>query len=127
MCKQLHSITAKLQREYAEDLSTTPDAVGATVGNAILNGCRRCDLDEPNIIVGIYNEARAILVNLAEPLYAYIKEHPQGEDVNVEQPEPRKGEAKQEDEPLSQSNTVDAPPTDYNPDEQFDYDDDIPF
>lgn len=127
MCKQLHSLTARLQREYAEDLGTTTDAVGATVGNAILNGCRRCDLDEPNIIVGIYNEARAILVNLAEPLYAYIKEHPQGEDVNVEQPQPRQ-EDKQNSEPLSQSNTVDAPPTDYNPDEQFDFDDDsIPF
>ncbi|MGN1281852.1 MAG: hypothetical protein ACI4UM_08135 [Succinivibrio sp.] len=125
-CKQLHSITAKLQREYAEDLGTTPEVVGASVGNAILNGCRRCDLDEPNIIVGIYNEARAILINLAEPLYAYIKEHPQGEDVNVEQPQPHQ-EDKQNSEPLSQSNTVDAPPTDYNPDEQFDWDDDVPF
>lgn len=125
MCKQLHSLTAKLQREYAEDLGTTPEVVGASVGNAILNGCRRCGLDEPNIIVGIYNEARAILVNLAEPLYAYIKEHPQGEDVNVEQPQPRQ-EDKQNSEPLSQSNTVDAPPTDYDPLEQADWDD-VPF
>lgn len=127
MCKKLHSITAKLQKEYAEDLGVTTDAVGATVGNSILNGCRRCNLDAPDIIADIYSEAKAVLVNLSEPLYAYIKEHPQGEDVNVEQPEPRKEEAKQESEPLSQSNTIDAPPTDYNPDEQFDFDDSIPF
>ena len=101
------------------------DAVGAPAGQAVLKGCEMVDVNSPDILAEIEALANKVLSELSDPLYDFIKENPDGVP-------PSKGmetdNQPQDDvsEPLSQSNTVDAPPTDYDPLEQADWDD-VPF
>ena len=126
LCKDLHYVSVKVKKAYAERMAADLDAVGAPAGQSVLKGCEMVDLNSPDILAEIEVLANKVLSELSDPLYDFIKENPDGVP-------PTKGmetDNQPQDEgsdPLSQSNTVDAPPTDYNPDEQFDYDDDIPF
>lgn len=126
LCKDLHYVSVKVKKAYAERMAADLDAVGAPAGQSVLKGCEMVDLNSPDILAEIEALANKVLSELSDPLYDFIKENPDGvpptkgmETDNQPQDEGS--------EPLSQSNTVNAPPTDYNPDEQFDYDDDIPF
>jgi len=127
VAKTLHVVTIELKKEYAQATNRTEDEVGASVGNAVLNACRRIDKKTKveNFAAAITTEAKDVLTNLAEPLYDWIKN-----GATTQQPEPQA--AKQEADP--QQNTVDAPPVndeeddpmDQNP-AQYEFDDSIPF
>lgn len=126
LCKDLHYVSVKVKKAYAERMAADLDAVGAPAGQSVLKGCEMVDLNSPDILAEIEALANKVLSELSDPLYDFIKENPDGvpptkgmETANQPQDEGS--------EPLSQSNTVDAPPTDYDPNEQFDFDDDVPF
>lgn len=126
LCKDLHYVSVKVKKAYAERMAADLDAVGAPAGQSVLKGCEMVDLNSPDILAEIEALANKVLSELSDPLYDFIKENPDGvpptkgmETDNQPQDEGS--------EPLSQSSIVDAPPTDYNPNEQFDFDDDIPF
>ena len=126
LCKDLHYVSVKVKKAYAERMAADLDAVGAPAGQSVLKGCEMVDLNSPDILAEIEALANKVLSELSDPLYDFIKENPDG----VPPTKGMKTDNQPQDEgsePLSQSNTVDAPPTDYNPDEQFDFDDSIPF
>lgn len=128
VAKTLHVVTIELKKEYAQATNRTEDEVGASVGNAVLNACRRIDKKTKvdDFAAAITAEAKDVLTNLAEPLYDWIKNGAGSTDHQEPQA------AKQEAAP--QQNTVDAPPVndaeddpmDQNP-AQYAFDDDIPF
>lgn len=128
VAKTLHVVTIELKKEYAQATNRTEDEVGASVGNAVLNACRRIDKKTKvdDFAMAITAEAKDVLTNLAEPLYDWIKNGAGSTDHQEPQA------AKQEAAP--QQNTVDAPPVndeeddpmDQNP-AQYDFCDDIPF
>lgn len=128
VAKTLHVVTIELKKEYAQATNRTEDEVGASVGNAVLNACRRIDKKTKvdDFASAITAEAKDVLTNLAEPLYDWIKNGAGSTDHQEPQA------AKQEAAP--QQNTVDAPPVndeeddpmDQNP-AQYAFDDDIPF
>ena len=128
VAKTLHVVTIELKKEYAQATNRTEDEVGASVGNAVLNACRRIDKKTKvdDFAVAITAEAKDVLTNLAEPLYDWIKNGAGATDHQEPQA------AKQEAAP--QQNTVDAPPVDDAEDDpmdqnpaQYAFDDDIPF
>lgn len=130
---QLHTLTIELKMEYAKATGNEEDAVGATVGNAVLNACRRVNINNLQnldcLFKDIKAEANNVLVNLAEPLYQWIK-HGSTTAVPKQEakPEPTP-EQKPEPQPEPQQNTVDTPPVEEdepNPTE-WAFDDDIPF
>ena len=126
LCKDLHYVSVKVKKAYAERMAADLDAVGAPAGQSVLKGCEMVDLNSPDILAEIEALANKVLSELSDPLYDFIKENPDG----VPPTKGMKTDNQPQDEgsePLSQSNTVDTPPTDYNPDEQFDFDDSIPF
>lgn len=128
VAKTLHVVTIELKKEYAQATNRTEDEVGASVGNAVLNACRRIDKKTKvdDFAAAITAEAKDVLTNLAEPLYDWIKNGAGSTDYQEPQA------AKQEAAP--QQNTVDAPPVndeeddpmDQNP-AQYEFDDSIPF
>ena len=132
VAKTLHVVTIELKKEYAQATNRTEEEVGASVGNAVLNACRRIDKKTKvdDFAAAITTEAKNVLTNLAEPLYDWIKngagttEH---QEPQAAKPEPAP-EQKPEPQPEPQQNTVDAPPIEEeepNPTEwAFD---DIPF
>lgn len=128
VAKTLHVVTIELKKEYAQATNRTEDEVGASVGNAVLNACRRIDKKTKvdDFAAAITAEAKDVLTNLAEPLYDWIKNGAGSTDYQEPQA------AKQEAAP--QQNTVDAPPVDDAEDDpmdqnpaQYDFCDDIPF
>lgn len=128
VAKTLHVVTIELKKEYAQATNRTEDEVGASVGNAVLNACRRIDKKTKvdDFAAAITAEAKDVLTNLAEPLYNWIKNGAESTDHQEPQPVP---EQKPEPQPEPQQNTVDAPPTEEeepNPTE-WAFDDDIPF
>lgn len=131
VAKTLHVVTIELKKEYAQATNRTEDEVGASVGNAVLNACRRIDKKTKvdDFAVAITTEAKNILTNLAEPLYDWIKT---GSTTAVPKQEAKQEpvpEQKPEPQPEPQQNTVDAPPTEEeepNPTE-WDWDESIPF
>lgn len=133
VAKTLHVVTIELKKEYAQATNRTEEEVGASVGNAVLNACRRIDKKTKvdDFAAAITTEAKNILTNLAEPLYNWIKngagstDHQEPQAAKQE-PVP---EQKPEPQPEPQQNTVDAPPVEEeepNPTE-WAFDDDIPF
>lgn len=133
VAKTLHVVTIELKKEYAQATNRTEEEVGASVGNAVLNACRRIDKKTKvdDFAAAITTEAKNILTNLAEPLYNWIKngagstDHQEPQAAKQE-PVP---EQKPEPQPEPQQNTVDAPPVEEdepNPAE-WDFDDSIPF
>lgn len=133
VAKTLHVVTIGLKKEYAQATNRTEDEVGASVGNSVLNACRRIDKKTKvdDFAVAITTEAKNILTNLAEPLYNWIKNGVGSTDR--QEPQTAKQGAKPEpvpeQKPEPQQNTVDAPPVEEeepNPTE-WAFDDDIPF
>lgn len=133
VAKTLHVVTIELKKEYAQATNRTEEEVGASVGNAVLNACRRIDKKTKvdDFAAAITTEAKSVLTNLAEPLYNWIKngagstDHQEPQAAKQE-PVP---EQKPEPQPEPQQNTVDAPPVEEdepNPAE-WDFDDSIPF
>lgn len=133
VAKTLHVVTIELKKEYAQATNRTEEEVGASVGNAVLNACRRIDKKTKvdDFAAAITTEAKNVLTNLAEPLYNWIKngagstDHQEPQAAKQE-PVP---EQKPEPQPEPQQNTVDAPPVEEeepNPTE-WAFDDDIPF
>lgn len=128
VAKTLHVVTIELKKEYAQATNRTEDEVGASVGNAVLNACRRIDKKTKvdDFAAAITAEAKDVLTNLAEPLYDWIKNG--AESTDHQEPQAAKQEA------APQQNTVDAPPVndeeddpmDQNP-AQYEFDDSIPF
>lgn len=133
VAKTLHVVTIELKKEYAQATNRTEEEVGASVGNAVLNACRRIDKKTKvdDFAAAITTEAKNVLTNLAEPLYDWIKngagstDHQEPQAAKQE-PVP---EQKPEPQPEPQQNTVNAPPIEEeepNPTE-WAFDDDIPF
>lgn len=126
--KELHMVTIELKKEYAQTTNRTEDEVGASVGNAILNACRRVNIDNPLISDCLFKdikaEAKNVLVNLAEPLYQWIKN---GSTTTVPEQEPVQ-EQKPEPQPEPQQNTVNAPPVEEDEPNPTEWDfEDVPF
>lgn len=126
LCKDLHYVSVKVKKAYAERMAADLDAVGAPAGQSVLKGCEMVDLNSPDILAEIEALANKVLSELSDPLYDFIKENPDGVP-------PTKGmEADNQpqdegSEPLTADNQ-DVPPTDFR-DKGFDEWDseDIPF
>lgn len=126
LCKDLHYVSVKVKKAYAERMAADLDAVGAPAGQSVLKGCEMVDLNSPDILAEIEALANKVLSELSDPLYDFIKENPDGVP-------PTKGmEADNQpqdegSEPLTADN-LDVPPTDFR-DKGFDEWDseDIPF
>lgn len=126
LCKDLHYVSVKVKKAYAERMAADLDAVGAPAGQSVLKGCEMVDLNSPDILAEIEALANKVLSELSDPLYDFIKENPDGVP-------PSKGmemdNQPQDDgsEPLTADNQ-DVPPTDFR-DKGFDEWDseDIPF
>lgn len=126
LCKDLHYVSVKVKKAYAERMAADLDAVGAPAGQSVLKGCEMVDLNSPDILAEIETLANKVLSELSDPLYDFIKENPDGvpptkgmETDNQPQDEGS--------EPLTADNQ-DVPPTDFR-DKGFDEWDseDIPF
>ena len=126
LCKDLHYVSVKVKKAYAERMAADLDAVGAPAGQSVLKGCEMVDLNSPDILAEIEALANKVLSELSDPLYDFIKENPDGvppakgmETNNQPQDEGS--------EPLTADNQ-DVPPTDFR-DKGFDEWDseDIPF
>lgn len=134
LCKDLHYVSVKVKKAYAERMNSELDAVGAPAGQAVLKGCEMVDLNSPNILEEIEILANRVLTELSDPLYDFIKENPEGVPPTgtapgqEAKPQPTP-EQKPEPQPEPQQNTVDDPPVEEeepNPAE-WDFDDSIPF
>lgn len=126
LCKDLHYVSVKVKKAYAERMAADLDAVGAPAGQSVLKGCEMVDLNSPDILAEIEALANKVLSELSDPLYDFIKENPDGvpptkgmETANQPQDEGS--------EPLTADNQ-DVPPTDFR-DKGFDEWDseEIPF
>lgn len=132
VAKTLHVVTIELKKEYAQATNRTEEEVGASVGNAVLNACRRIDKKTKvdDFAAAITTEAKNVLTNLAEPLYNWIKngagstDHQEPQAAKQE-PVP---EQKPEPQPEPQQNTVDAPPVEEDEPNPAEWDfEDVPF
>lgn len=132
VAKTLHVVTIELKKEYAQATNRTEEEVGASVGNSVLNACRRIDKKTKvdDFAAAITAEAKNVLTNLAEPLYNWIKngagstDHQEPQAAKQE-PVP---EQKPEPQPEPQQNTVDAPPVEEDEPNPAEWDfEDVPF
>lgn len=132
VAKTLHVVTIELKKEYAQATNRTEEEVGASVGNAVLNACRRIDKKTKvdDFAAAITTEAKNILTNLAEPLYNWIKngagstDHQEPQAAKQE-PVP---EQKPEPQPEPQQNMIDAPPVEEEEPNPAEWDfEDVPF
>lgn len=126
LCKDLHYVSVKVKKAYAERMAADLDAVGAPAGQSVLKGCEMVDLNSPDILAEIEALANKVLSELSDPLYDFIKENPDG----VPPTKGVKTDNKPQDEgsePLTADNQ-DVPPTDFR-DKGFDEWDseEIPF
>lgn len=126
LCKDLHYVSVKVKKAYAERMAADLDAVGAPAGQSVLKGCEMVDLNSPDILAEIEALANKVLSELSDPLYDFIKENPDGvpPTKRVETDNKPQDEGS---EPLTADNQ-DVPPTDFR-DKGFDEWDseDIPF
>ena len=126
LCKDLHYVSVKVKKAYAERMAADLDAVGAPAGQSVLKGCEMVDLNSPDILAEIEALANKVLSELSDPLYDFIKENPDGvpPTKGVEADNQPQDEGS---EPLTADNQ-DVPPTDFR-DKGFDEWDseDIPF
>lgn len=126
LCKDLHYVSVKVKKAYAERMAADLDAVGAPAGQSVLKGCEMVDLNSPDILAEIEALANKVLSELSDPLYDFIKENPDGvpptKGMETDNQLQDKGS-----EPLTADNQ-DVPPTDFR-DKGFDEWDseDIPF
>ena len=126
LCKDLHYVSVKVKKAYAERMAADLDAVGAPAGQSVLKGCEMVDLNSPDILAEIEALANKVLSELSDPLYDFIKENPDG----VPPTKGMKTDNQPQDEgsePLTADNQ-DVPPTDFR-DKGFDEWDseEIPF
>lgn len=119
VAKELHKVTSNVKAAEASRTGKELDAVGASAGNAVLNACRRVDIKSKNLQEDIEGIANKLLVELAEPLYAFITGETKVSEEKAAEPvkEPL-ANAPQTSTPPPVS-SFDAPP--------LDFDDDIPF
>lgn len=126
LCKDLHYVSVKVKKAYAERMAADLDAVGAPTGQSVLKGCEMVDLNSPDILAEIEALANKVLSELSDPLYDFIKENPDGVPPTKRM---ETDNQPQDDgsEPLTADNQ-DVPPTDFR-DKGFDEWDseDIPF
>lgn len=126
LCKDLHYVSVKVKKAYAERMAADLDAVGAPAGQSVLKGCEMVDLNSPDILAEIEALANKVLSELSDPLYDFIKENPDGvpPTKGMETDNQTQDEGS---EPLTADNQ-DVPPTDFR-DKGFDEWDseDIPF
>lgn len=126
LCKDLHYVSVKVKKAYAERMAADLDAVGAPAGQSVLKGCEMVDLNSPDILAEIEALANKVLSELSDPLYDFIKENPDGVPPTKRM---ETDNQPQDDgsEPLTADNQ-DVPPTDFR-DKGFDEWDseDIPF
>lgn len=124
IAKKLHTLTAALKAEYAKSSGTTEEAVAQSVGNSVLNACRRVNISNTqHLFENIEVEAKNVLINFSEKIYAWIKD---GGDVKTDNNPPQE-EHPRDDEP--------DPVTLENPQEgeekrdhhDWDWDESIPF
>lgn len=132
VAKTLHVVTIELKKEYAQATNRTEDEVGASVGNAVLNACRRIDKKTKvdDFAAAITTEAKSVLTNLAEPLYNWIKNGAGSTDHQEPQAAKQEPvlEQKPEPQPEPQQNTVDAPPVEEDEPNPAEWDfEDVPF
>lgn len=132
VAKTLHVVTIELKKEYAQATNRTEEEVGASVGNAVLNACRRIDKKTKvdDFAAAITTEAKNILTNLAEPLYNWIKNGAGSTDHQEPQAAKQEPvlEQKPEPQPDPQQNTIDAPPTEEDEPNPAEWDfEDVPF
>lgn len=126
LCKDLHYVSVKVKKAYAERMAADLDAVGAPAGQSVLKGCEMVDLNSPDILAEIEALANKVLSELSDPLYDFIKENPDGvpptKGMEMDNQPQNEGS-----EPLTADNQ-DVPPTDFR-DKGFDEWDseDIPF
>lgn len=126
LCKDLHYVSVKVKKSYAERMAADLDAVGAPAGQSVLKGCEMVDLNSPDILAEIEALANKVLSELSDPLYDFIKENPDGvppaKGMGMDNQPQDNGS-----EPLTADNQ-DVPPTDFR-DKGFDEWDseDIPF
>ena len=96
IAKKLHTLTVALKAEYAKSSGTTEEAVAQSVGNSILNACRRVNISNTqHLFENIEAEAKNVLINFSEKIYAWIKD---GGDVKTDA-NPTQEEHPKDDEP----------------------------
>ena len=119
--KMIHAATVQAKKAEAERTGKSIESVGSSAGNAILNACRRVDLSTSNLHEGLVAQAQIVLVELAEPLYAFISGEGTAKEEKPAQsiPEPQKQQEVQTAAPVAPAVQYDEPP--------MDFDDDIPF
>ena len=96
IAKKLHTLTVALKTEYAKSSGTTEEAVAQSVGNSVLNACRRVNISNTqHLFENIEVEAKNVLINFSEKIYAWIKD---GGDVKTDNNPPQEEHPK-DDEP----------------------------
>lgn len=96
IAKKLHTLTVALKAEYAKSSGTTEEAVAQSVGNSVLNACRRVNISNTqHLFENIEAEAKNVLINFSEKIYAWIKD---GGDVKTDA-NPTQEEHPKDDEP----------------------------
>lgn len=82
IAKKLHTLTIALKAEYAKSSGTTEEVVAQSVGNSVLNACRRVNISNTqHLFENIEAEAKNVLINFSEKIYAWIKD---GRDVKTD-------------------------------------------
>lgn len=116
--KLIHAATLQVKQSESARTGKSLDAVGSSAGNAVLNACRRVPGGSANLQEDLVKEAQRLLVELAEPLYAFIA----GETTPLQQ-NPAEGKP----EPVVNTPQQPLPPAveEYEP--VMDFDDDVPF
>ena len=96
IAKKLHTLTVALKAEYAKSSGTTEEAVAQSVGNSVLNACRRVNISNTqHLFENAEAEAKNVLINFSEKIYAWIKD---GGDVKTDANPPQEEHPK-DDEP----------------------------
>lgn len=125
IAKKLHTLTVALKAEYAKSSGTTEEVVAQSVGNSVLNACRRVNIsDNQHLFENIEAEAKNVLINFSEKIYAWIKD---GGDVKTDA-NPTQEEHPKDDEP--DPGTLEKPQNggeEKGGHDDWDWDESIPF
>lgn len=127
LCKDLHYVSVKVKKAYAERMASDLDAVGAPAGQAVLKGCEMVDVNDPNILSEIETLANKVLAELSDPLYDFIKENPDGVPPSSGGETDNQPQAEESD--LMTADNQDLPPTDFRGSgfDEWDDSEDVPF
>lgn len=125
IAKKLHTLTVTLKAEYAKSSGTTEEVVAQSVGNSVLNACRRVNISNTqHLFENIEAEAKNVLINFSEKIYAWIKD---GGDVKTDaNPTQEEHPKDAEPDPGTLENPQNGGEEKGGPDE-WDWDESIPF